>query len=186
MERRKFLLFPALAMAPAWMLKAQSLTGDIPGKGFKVEAGSDRYHEELNIMGGRFNCMVSGKDTEGELCIYNTVRFEKGGPAIHFHHSQDEWFYIVKGEFIVQVGEDRFNLKAGDSAFAPRKIPHAFAKINEGEAQMLVLFQPAGTMEDFFKQVGKLGNTIPKDQERVFKGLWSSHGMEVTGPPLSF
>jgi len=43
-------------------------------------------------------------------------------------------------------------LKAGDSAFAPRKIPHAFAKINEGEGQILVLFQPAGSMEDFFEQ----------------------------------
>jgi hypothetical protein len=79
-----------------------------------------------------------------------------------------------------------YNLKPGDSAFAPRTIPHAFAKINEGPGQMLVLFQPAGSMEDFFKQMSKLGPSIPKNQERELKELWRSHGMEIVGPPLSF
>jgi len=76
------------------------------------------------------------------------------------------------------------DLKAGDSAFAPRKTPHAFAKISEGEGQMLVLFQPAGSMEDFFKQMSKLGKNIPKDQEHLLKDLWAAHGMEIVGPPL--
>jgi hypothetical protein len=77
-------------------------------------------------------------------------------------------------------------LKAGDSAFTPRKVPHAFAKISEGEAQMLVLFQPAGTMEDFFKQMSKPGKDIPKNQEQTLKKLWATHGMEIVGPPLQF
>jgi quercetin dioxygenase-like cupin family protein len=186
MERRVFLQIPALAFASTLITKAQGLDPDPPKKGFKVNAGSDRSREELHIMGGIFNCMISSKDTNGELLAYDTVRHEKGGPAFHFHHNQDEWFYVCKGEFIVQVGEDKFSLKPGDSAFAPRKIPHAFAKVSEGEAQMLVLFQPAGLMEDFFKQMSKLGKDIPKDQETKLKELWSAHGMEIVGPPLKF
>jgi quercetin dioxygenase-like cupin family protein len=157
-----------------------------PNKGFKVEGGRDRFNEELHIMGGQFNCIVSAKDTLGDLCAYDTFRQEKGGPALHFHYNQDEWFYNINGEFIVQVGEEKFNLKPGDSAFAPRTVPHAFAKISEGEAHMLVLFQPAGTMEDFFKQMSKLGKNIPSNQEHVMKELWHTHGMEVVGPPLTF
>ena len=155
-------------------------------KGFRVEAGKDRFLEELLVMGGRFDCLVSAKDTGGDLCIYNTIRHEKGGPALHIHHSQDEWFYVIEGEFIVRVGDDMLSLKAGDSAFAPRKVPHAFAKINEDIAQMLVLFQPAGSMEDFFIKMSKLGSSIPKDQEKVLKQLWREHGMEIVGPPLKF
>ena len=83
-------------------------------------------------MGGRFDCKVSGRDTGGDLCIYDTLRDAKGGPALHLHHSQDEWFYIIRGEFIVRVGEDTLSLHPGDSAFAPRKIPHAFAMVSEG------------------------------------------------------
>jgi mannose-6-phosphate isomerase-like protein (cupin superfamily) len=120
------------------------------------------------------------------LGTYLTVEQSKGGPVLHLHHNQDEWFYIIKGEFIVKVGDDRFSLKPGDSAFGPRKIPHAFAKINEGEAQMLVLFQPAGNIEDFFIKMSKLGKEIPKNQETLMKELFEQHGMEVKGPPLSF
>ena|ERR1700691_3419244 len=135
-------------------------------------------------MGGKFDCKVSGKYTDGDLCIYDTVRQEKGGPAYPLHHNQDEWFYIIKGEFFVKIGDDQFTLKAGDSAFAPRTIPHAFAKISEGEGQMLVLFQPAGSMEDFFKQMSKYGKAIPNDWEHELKVLSETHGMEIVGPPL--
>jgi quercetin dioxygenase-like cupin family protein len=185
MDRRIFLQIPVLAFASTMIAKAQINDPDKPKKGFKVSAGSDRSQEELYLMGGKFNRMISSNDTGGELLAYNTVRYEKGGPAFHVHHSQDEWFYIISGEFIAQVGEDKFSLKAGDSAFAPRKIPHAFAKVSEGEAQMLVLFQPAGSMEDFFRQMSKLGKNIPKDQEPL-KELWRAYGMEIVGPPLTF
>ncbi|MDP9047658.1 MAG: cupin domain-containing protein [Bacteroidota bacterium] len=182
MKRRLFLQFPLLAAVAPLLAKRQQQQGF--KKGFAVRSNKDRYQEEFNIMGGRFDCKLSGKDTGGALCIYDTVRHEKGGPALHIHHQQDELFYVIKGEFIIKVGEDTFNLSAGDFAFAPRKTPHAFAKINDEEAQMLVMFQPAGSMEDFFKQMSKLGKDIPKNQETTLKTLWATHGMEIVGPPL--
>ncbi|HVM88548.1 MAG TPA: cupin domain-containing protein [Puia sp.] len=184
MKRRLFLQTPLFASALIGEAKAANKKR--VGKGFKVEANKDRYQEELSIMGGKFDCKISAKDTDGDLCVYDTIRFEKGGPAMHLHYEQDEWFYVIKGEFLVKVGDDEFIIKDGDSAFAPRKIPHAFAKISEGEAQMLVLFQPAGTMEDFFKEMAKLGKNIPKEQEKLLKELWRTHGMEIVGPPLKF
>ncbi len=137
-------------------------------------------------MGGRFDLKVSARDTGGDLCLYDTIRQNKGGPALHRHHFQDEWFYVIRGEFIVQVGSDTFSLHPGDSAFAPRKIPHAFAMVSEGEGQMLVLFQPAGSMEDFFEKMAAFGPAIPKDQEALGKDFWARHGMELLGPPLKF
>jgi hypothetical protein len=56
--------------------------------------------------------------------------------------------------------------------------------VSEGEGQMLVLFQPAGSMEDFFQQMAKFGPAIPKSQDVLMKELWEKHGMEVLGPPL--
>jgi quercetin dioxygenase-like cupin family protein len=189
MKRRNFL---KLSMATAAFALAargdetMSARSERVGKGIRVGARKDRYEEELLIMGGRFDLKVSGRDTGGDLCIYDTFRESKGGPALHRHHFQDEWFYVVRGEFIVRVGDDTLSLHPGDSAFAPRKIPHAFAKISEGEGQMLVLFQPAGSMEDFFKQMSKLGKEIVPNQEVVMKQLWADHGMEVMGPPLKY
>jgi mannose-6-phosphate isomerase-like protein (cupin superfamily) len=184
MKRRLFLQLPLVASALAAAAKATSRNRT--NKGFKVGANKDRYQEELLIMGGKFDCKLSSKDTDGDLLIYDTVRQSKGGPALHVHHAQDEWFYVIKGDFIVQVGEETLTLTAGDSAFAPRSIPHAFAKTSEGEAQMLVLFQPAGSMEDFFLQMARISKDVLPNQDQVLKDLWATHGMEVVGPPLKF
>ena len=189
MNRRHFLKVSLAAMPLAIGSKAAELApsrAERSDKGFRVGANEDRYQEELLIMGGRFDLKVSAKDTGGDFCLYDTTRQSKGGPALHRHHFQDEWFYVIRGKFIVQVGEETVRLHPGDSAFAPRKIPHAFAMVSEGEGQMLVLFQPAGTMEDFFQQMAKFGPAIPKDQEVLWKRLWEQHGMEVVGPPLKF
>jgi len=108
MRRRSFLQFPLAAST--LVSQAQPLSKDRPNKGFKVDANKDRYQEELLIMGGKFDCKVSSRDTEGDLLIYDTIRQEKGGPAFHLHHFQDEWFYVISGDFIVKVGDEFFSL----------------------------------------------------------------------------
>ena len=186
MKRRNFLGLSIATTALSLMARGAEIkpSAQRPGKGFRVGARQDRYDEELLVMGGRFSLKVSSRDTGGDLCIYDTVREQKGGPALHRHHFQDEWFYVIQGQFIVRVGEEVLTLQPGDSAFAPRKIPHAFALTGDGPGRMLVLFQPAGTMEDFFKQMSRLGREIPKNQETALKQLWADHGMEIVGPPL--
>ena len=189
MKRRSFLKLSIAATAFSMAARGAETKVASPeraGRGFRVGAHKGRFEEDLLVMGGRFDLKVSSRDTGGDLCIYDTIRESKGGPALHRHHFQDEWFYVICGEFIAQVGDDTVSLRPGDSAFAPRKIPHAFAKISEGEGQMLVLFQPAGSMEDFFTQMSKIGREIPANQETVLKQLWAEHGMEIVGPPLKF
>ncbi|MGE5334837.1 MAG: cupin domain-containing protein, partial [Nitrososphaerota archaeon] len=103
----------------------------------------------------------------------------KGGPARHLHYDQDEWFYAVEGEFLMQVGQERFVLHPGDSLFAPRRIPHVWAHVGNARGRILVTFMPAGTMEAFFHEVTKANAMPPQDPE-----LWRAHGMELLGPPL--
>ncbi len=187
MKRRDFLKLPLGAAALALVGRAAETAGsgaNRPHEGVRVGAKRDRYDEELLIMGGRFDLKVSGRDTGGDLCIYDTFREAKGGPALHRHFRQDEWFYVIRGEFIVQVGGETQRLRPGDSALAPRTVPHAFAMVSEGEGQMLVLFQPAGSMEDFFREMKKIGAGAMATQATVPKDVWERHGMEVLGPPL--
>jgi mannose-6-phosphate isomerase-like protein (cupin superfamily) len=189
MNRRHFLKASLAAMPLALRsAAAETAPGDVDrlGSGFRVGANEDRYREELLIMGGRFDLKVSAKDTGGDFCLYDTTRQSKGGPALHRHHSQDEWFYIVRGDFIAQVGSVTLRLHPGDSAFAPRRIPHAFSKVGEDEGQMLIMFQPAGSMEDFFQQMARFGPSIPKDEEALMRDVCKHHGMEVVGPPLRY
>lgn len=172
-------------IATALIADAKIEINDKPKKGFKVDKGKGRNIEALTVLGSTFDCKVSAKDTSGQLCIFDTIRTGEGGPPLHYHHKQDEWFYVIKGEFKVQVGEDILFLKEGDSAFAPRKIPHAFAKVGNGIGQLMVLFQPAGKMEDFFLERASLETeTNLEKKEAALKTLWSRHGMKVVGKPI--
>lgn len=185
MNRRAFMKFPLGAAAlMALQQSGRAESAERATRGIRVGNGQDRFDEELMLMGGRFDLKVSAKDTGGALSIYDTYRHTKGGPALHLHHSQDEWFFVIEGEFIARVGETLVKLGPGDSAFAPRKIPHAFAMTSEGVGRMLVLFQPSGSMEDFFREASRVAREIPKDQDAVLRNLWHTHGMELVGPPL--
>jgi mannose-6-phosphate isomerase-like protein (cupin superfamily) len=156
-----------------------------PAKGFKVSKGKGRNIEGLKVLGSTFDCKVSGKDTYGQLCIFDTYRTNTGGPPLHLHHEQDEWFYVIKGEFKIQIGDENFIVKEGDSAFGPRKVPHTFAKSSKGEGQMMVLFQPAGTMEAFFTERETLETETDKEKKEAnLKTLWDRNGMKIMGPAL--
>ena len=93
-------------------------------EGFQVLCDEDRFNVDLRYLNGRFDCKVSSKDSGGDLCIYDTLRTTKGGPPLHYHLAQDEWFFVREGEFVFQVGANVFRLKAGDSVFGPRNVPH--------------------------------------------------------------
>ena len=148
-----------------------------------VLAGDDRFQEQRKIFGSRtIDIKVSTLDTNGDLCIIEVIDAFKGGPAQHVHHQQEEWFYVIESEYIIEIGEERHELEAGASILAPRKVPHVWAHIGEGTGRLLTVFHPAGKMEAFF---GELAKVKGEPQRKELEKLFSRHGIELTGPPLS-
>jgi mannose-6-phosphate isomerase-like protein (cupin superfamily) len=147
-------------------------------KGFLVRSGESRTGASLEFLNGRFDCKISAKDTGGALCAFDSYRFRPGGPRLHLHFEQDEWFLVLEGEFKFQVGDDTFMARAGDSVFGPRRVPHAFRNISE-TGRLVVTFLPALTMEVFF------ASPIIDPMSQEFLDHSRRHGMEIVGPPLS-
>ena len=146
----------------------------------RVAAGEDQFGEHRGLGISFISFKLSTQGNNDIFIIENTFQ-AKGGPARHLHHEQDEWFYALEGEFIFEIGQEKFRLKPGDSALAPRKIPHVWAYAGGGtQGRMLIAFTPAGKMEAFFREVTKTNAMPPQDPE-----LWRAHGMELMGPPLA-
>src|SRR5918993_5717979 len=57
---------------------------------YPVSEGADRFGSPAFFLNGRFDCKVSGQDTDGRLCIFDTVRTHTGGPPLHYHEDQEE------------------------------------------------------------------------------------------------
>jgi quercetin dioxygenase-like cupin family protein len=144
-----------------------------------VPNGKDLYgqHRVLGVSAIQFKLLP--KDSTSALIIENTFS-GKGGPAQHLHLFQDEWFYIVRGEFRFVIGQEKFGLHLGDSVMGPRNVPHVWACASEGGGSILISFLPAGKMEAFFREVTKSNAIPPQDPE-----LWRAHDMELLGPQLA-
>lgn len=153
-------------------------------KGFKVKSGESRSGVHLKMKGVTLNVLdikISSKDTDGALAVFEQTGYTpKGGPPLHIHHFQDEMFYVVEGNYLFQVGEDKFHLEAGDTIFLPRKVPHAFIQLDE-KGRMIVSYQPAGKMEEFFSKTDAWSSPPALEQiARVFEEC----DMKIVGPPL--
>ena len=145
----------------------------------KVASGEDLFGAPRGLGISELSFKVMPKDENG-LFVVENVFHAKGGPARHLHYEQDEWFYALEGEFLLEVGEEQVTLKPGESLLAPRKISHVWAFTgNSPRGRMLITFMPAGKMEAFFREATKANAMPPQDP-----ALWKTHGMELLGPPL--
>jgi mannose-6-phosphate isomerase-like protein (cupin superfamily) len=145
----------------------------------RVAAGADCFGEQRSLGISTIAFKVSGQGSGGLFILENTFH-ARGGPPRHLHHDQDEWFYALEGEFLIEVGHEGFRLKPGDSLLAPRRVPHVWASVGVGGGRILIAFMPAGSMEAFFREVTRANAMPPQDP-----ALWRAHGMELLGPPLA-
>ncbi|MBC7486256.1 MAG: cupin domain-containing protein [Cytophagaceae bacterium] len=184
MKRGKFIL-TVLSVFPLTMLaKIKNNLFVRNDKGFKVNAGEARFGEHFKMKGITLNTLdikISGADTENDLAVFEQTGITpNGGPPLHIHLFQDEWFYVIEGEYLFQVGDDKYQMRPGDTIFLPRNVPHAFIQLSE-KGRMIVSYLPAGKMEAFFKVTDKW--TSPPTKEEIAK-VFADHEMKVVGVPL--
>lgn len=153
-------------------------------KAFKISAGEGRIHGHIRLKGVNANILdvkISGSDTNGELAIFEQTSLSQGkGTPLHIHHSQDEIFYVIEGQYKFQVGDDKYYLTTCDSIFLPRQVAHAWTQVS-AKGKMTVTMQPAGKLENFFVTMAALDHEPGK--EEIAK-IFADNEMQVVGPPL--
>lgn len=70
------------------------------------------------------------------------VKF-KGPFDWHHHDHEDELFYVVKGNFDMELRDKTINIKAGEFLIVPRGVEH---RPNAKEECEVMLFEPATTL----------------------------------------
>lgn len=149
-----------------------------------VPAGEDRFTGDgKRMIWGLIPLAtkLSGRDTDGRLFVFEHRDMGKGGPPRHVHHDADEWFYVVRGTFVVEVGDRRLTATTGDSVFAPRGVPHAWACVGDEPGTLLTIVTHVGGFERFLDDTTKL-DAVPGEEELT--EAFAGGGMTVLGPPL--
>jgi quercetin dioxygenase-like cupin family protein len=126
-------------------------------------------------------CKVTNEDSAGACSLFELVARPQTGPPRHIHHREDEWYYVLAGEFLFEVDGVKYTLPVGGSIWAPRDLPHVWANTSTTEGRMILMCQPGG-FENFFDAFVK--GMIDKVSPAQMEQLYARYGMEMLGPPL--
>ena len=176
MKRRSFLksaaaLLPAAGFDPLAIAETPH-----PTQEHVILAGRDRQGEAHSRGYSSILFKVLPRETSNGLFVLEHMNLVNGGPPMHKHPYQEEYFYVISGEVRFALGDERLVLKAGDSVLGPRGIPHTFAAVEGKPGHMLIAFSPAGKMEDFLRATAVPN---PPKQDAAF---WKSFDIELVGP----
>ena len=130
---------------------------DTPMQEFWVARDADRLGEHLGRGISNVFFKVSTEDSHGGLLVVEMTHHAKGGPGRHFHYEQDEWFYVVEGEYVFEVGQERIRLKPGDSVFGPRKVPHVWAFVGDATWKDFICLYASRSDGGVFPRTGQGG-----------------------------
>jgi len=145
--------------------------------------------EAFWLLGMLETIKISREDTSGTFGLIEAVVPPGVGSPWHVHPEEDEWFYVLDGEFTVYVGDARMSLPAGSFAFGPKGVPHTFFAEPPDGGKALIGFQPA-LFEGFLREVGEPAPErvvpppleSPPDMERLIP-IAARNGFEIVGPP---
>lgn len=121
----------------------------------------------------------------GGECADTTNVFEievpsGNGPPLHFHEAQDEWLYVLDGEFRFRLDDEVTPAPPG--RFLPLHVPHARQSVGQRPGRLIGAFVPPA-LERFFERF----STVHEDEATadVFRALAHDEGMIVVGPALA-
>jgi quercetin dioxygenase-like cupin family protein len=151
---------------------------------FALASDEGRTPQPLNILGAETVIKLADADTNGAAAIFRQTVPPLGGPALHRHSREDEWFYVLDGEITTEIDGQRSVLRAGDSAFAPRGTAHAFRNFGDSPARILVMTVP-GRFSRFLEEVSSLNAGRSTPDMAGTERLMNDYGMERLGPQLA-
>ncbi|PKB15013.1 cupin domain-containing protein [Flavobacterium sp. 5] len=109
--------------------------------------------QKLNIAGGEYRIIVSGKQTNGSFAMIEMIVPPGAGPVPHAHPDFEETFYVLEGEVQFTSEVSHYLAKKDDLVLIPKGgVIHHFKNLSKEPAKLLCTVVPAG-LDDFFIQV---------------------------------
>lgn len=140
----------------------------------------------LDVVGDKVRVLADGRTTSGRLFIFEETCGPGGGPPLHRHGIDDEFFYVIEGRFRFVL--DGREAEAGPGSFiaAPRGSLHTFGNIGDTPGRLLIITSPAGLEEPFrvTHEASRLPGTPPPGPEAL-AAIFRNFDITFHGPPIA-
>jgi quercetin dioxygenase-like cupin family protein len=131
--------------------------------------------------------LVTPEESNDSLGIVELTGTRGEMPPLHVHHREDETIVVLDGELTIFMPGQSLTLHAGDAAFAPKGVPHAY-RVESERARFLGVSNPAGLASFVLAASDPAeSNDLPPadrpvDMERLLAAA-EAHGIEIVAPP---
>jgi quercetin dioxygenase-like cupin family protein len=108
---------------------------------------------------------IAPSENGGAYLQFETSHTPGAKVLAHFHHEEDEAFYVLAGQYEFLVGETRFTATTGAFAFAPRGTVHAFTNTGQETGRLLITVTPGTQHEGLMREIITLTEQLGKSPE---------------------
>jgi quercetin dioxygenase-like cupin family protein len=110
--------------------------------------------KELILAGQPLALLVTGEHTK-HTSMFDWTLPSGFSTGLHVHRVQEETFYVLEGECIWQIGDQKVRAKPGAYVFIPPGLSHNIGNSSDRPARMLMTVSPPGH-EHYFEELAKL------------------------------
>jgi quercetin dioxygenase-like cupin family protein len=107
-----------------------------------------------------------------------TVEVPPGGEVPpHIHAQEEECYYLLEGEMLVQVGGKEVAIKAGDFVHVPAGTIHGYRNLSDQPIRFLA-WAVGGALDNFFLEMAEQIQVVPDDLAKV-PAILQKYGIQV-------
>ena len=132
----------------------------------------------IRAFGQELTVHLGATETGGKYSVFTVVTPPGGGPPLHYHQNEDEWFFVLDGR--VEFFKDNIwaEVPVGTTVFTPKGVVHAFRNPGDQPLRMLVQTAPSGFENFYARSAEELAKPGPPDMKRMTE-ISAEYGIHV-------
>jgi quercetin dioxygenase-like cupin family protein len=109
----------------------------------------------LNVLGVTHTYKAKSADTAGSFSLWEAVVPPGAGAPQHTHAHEDEAFYVLSGELVIEFEGESAPRRVGPGGFffGARGRCHSFRNVGETPARVLILCTPSCGLDRMFGEL---------------------------------
>lgn len=132
--------------------------------------------KKMNVVGHETTIKLGSVASNGNY-VFEVLSPAGMGIPPHVHEHEDEFIYVLSGDFEIFLDGKISKASAGDWLSFTRGTPHGFKNIGTLPGKTLWFVSPGKNFEEFFDKLGALPAGAP-DMEKLAQ-LFSDYGLPL-------
>ena len=137
--------------------------------------------ETLSFMGMDLVWKITSSMSRGAYVAFVQIGRPGSGVPMHIHHNDEENIFVIEGEVVFQLADEKFEARKGDMLNLPKGTPHGF-RITGDESARILFTIDLSPDSDYATMFAGLVGLASSEFDRI-KAVCGANNVEFLTPP---